>query len=69
MTALWLNWELLARRCPMIRRYFDNGFYPKASGAWEESTRNFERALELDPRNLNTLDNIADSYANAPALC
>ena len=31
--------------------------------------RNFERALELDPRSLNTLGNIADSYANAPALC
>jgi tetratricopeptide (TPR) repeat protein len=39
-----------------------NGFHPKASGRWEESTRNLERALELDPRNVNTLDNIADSY-------
>ena len=27
--------------------------------------RNFERAIELDPRSLNTLGNIADSYASA----
>ena len=31
--ALWLNWKLPARRCPIIRGYFNNGFHPKASGA------------------------------------
>jgi TolB-like protein/Tfp pilus assembly protein PilF len=41
------------------------GFIQRRQGRWEESMRNFERALELDPRSLNTLGNIADSYANA----
>ena len=32
--ALWLNWKLHARRCPMIRGYFRvTGLHPKASGA------------------------------------
>ena len=41
------------------------GFIQRRQGRWEESMRNFERAIELDPRSLNTLGNIADSYANA----
>jgi tetratricopeptide (TPR) repeat protein len=39
------------------------GFIRRRQGRWEESTRNLERALELDPRNVDTLVNIADSYA------
>ena len=39
------------------------GFIQRRQGCWEESTRNLERALELDPRSVNTLENIADSYA------
>jgi TolB-like protein len=39
------------------------GFIQRRQGRWEESTRNLERALELDPRSVNTLDNIEDSYA------
>src|SRR6266516_1464092 len=39
------------------------GNIQRRQGHWEESTRNLERALELDPRNVNTLDNIGDSYA------
>ena len=62
-TALWLNWKLHAIRCPMIRRYFDlTGYIQRRQGRWEESTRNLERSLELDPRNVNTLDNLGDSY-------
>src|SRR5262249_42998769 len=38
------------------------GFIQRRQGRWEESTRNLERALELDPRSVNTLDNISDSY-------
>ena len=68
--ALWLNWKLLARRCPIIRGYSRlTGYIQRRQGRWEESTRNLERALELDPRNVNTLDSIGDSYADAPALC
>ena len=39
------------------------GFIQRRQGRWEESIRSFERAIELDPRNINTLDNIGDSYA------
>src|SRR5512133_1411164 len=41
------------------------GFIQRRQGRWEESMRNFERALELDPRSRNTLGNIADSYGGA----
>jgi TolB-like protein/predicted Ser/Thr protein kinase/Tfp pilus assembly protein PilF len=46
---------------PLIFRV--TGFIQRRQGRWEESTRNLERALELDPRNVATLDNIGDSYA------
>jgi len=46
---------------PLIFRV--TGFIQRRQGRWEESTRNLERALELDPRNVATLDNISDSYA------
>src|SRR5262249_40949548 len=35
----------------------------RRQGRWEESTRNFERVLERAPRSVNTLYNIADSFA------
>ena len=38
------------------------GYIQRRQGRLEESMRNFERAIELDPRNRNTLGNIADSY-------
>jgi TolB-like protein/Tfp pilus assembly protein PilF len=46
---------------PLIFRA--TGFIQRRQGRWEESIRSFERAIELDPRNVNTLDNISDSYA------
>jgi tetratricopeptide (TPR) repeat protein len=46
---------------PLIFRL--TGFIQRRQGRWEESISSFERALELDPRNVNTLDNISDSYA------
>ena len=45
------------------RIFFLMGCIQRRQGRWEESTRNLERALELDPRNVNTLCNIADTYA------
>jgi serine/threonine-protein kinase len=41
--------------------FFLLGCIQRRQGRWEESTQNFERALELDPRNVNLLYNIADS--------
>jgi TolB-like protein/Tfp pilus assembly protein PilF/predicted Ser/Thr protein kinase len=56
--------EVARQTLPNDPRIFRlTGFIQRRQGRWEESTLNLERALELDPRNVNTLDNIADSYA------
>jgi len=38
------------------------GFIERRQGRWEESTRNRQRAIELDPRNVETLQQTALSY-------
>jgi serine/threonine-protein kinase len=38
------------------------GYIQRRQGRWEESTRNLERAAELDPRDIETLQQIAFSY-------
>jgi serine/threonine-protein kinase len=38
------------------------GYIQRRQGRWEESTRNLERAVDLDPRNFSTLQQIAISY-------
>jgi serine/threonine protein kinase len=38
------------------------GYIQRRQGRWEESTQNLERAVDLDPRNLSTLQQIAISY-------
>jgi len=38
------------------------GFIDRRQGRWDESTRNLERAIELDPRNFYTLQQISLSY-------
>ena len=38
------------------------GFIDRRQGRWAESTRNLERAIELDPRNFYTLQQISLSY-------
>jgi tetratricopeptide (TPR) repeat protein len=38
------------------------GFIDRREGHWEEATRNLERALELDPRNFFTLQQLALTY-------
>src|SRR5436189_664653 len=56
--------EVARQTLPNDPRIFRvTGFIQRRQGRWEESTRNLERALELDPRNVATLDNIGDSYA------
>ena len=56
--------EVARRTLPNDPRIFRiTGFIQRRQGRWAESTRNLERALELDPRNVNTLYNIADSCA------
>jgi serine/threonine protein kinase/tetratricopeptide (TPR) repeat protein len=38
------------------------GYIQRRQGRWEESTRNLERAIDLDPRDFFTLQQIAISY-------
>ena len=38
-------------------------FIQRRQGHWEESTRTFERAADLDPRNFGVLQNIEGNYA------
>jgi len=38
------------------------GYIQRRQGRWEESSRNLERAVDLDPRNFSTLQQIAISY-------
>src|SRR6266576_729603 len=58
--------EIARRSLPNNPRIFAvMGYIQRRQGRWEESMRNFERAIELDPRSLNTLGNIADSYGMA----
>jgi tetratricopeptide (TPR) repeat protein len=55
--------KIARRSLPNDSRIFSvTGYIQRRQGRWEESTRNLERAIELDPRNLNALGNIADSY-------
>ena len=56
--------EVARQTLPNHPRIFRlTAYIQRRQGHWEESTRNLERALELDPRNVNTLESIADSYA------
>jgi len=53
------------RTLPNNPRIFElSGYIDRRQGRWEESTRNFERALDLDPRNVPTLRSIADTYSS-----
>jgi serine/threonine-protein kinase len=55
--------EVARQTLPNDPRIFRvTSYIQRRQGRWEESTRNLERALELDPRNINTLDNL--SYGN-----
>jgi len=40
------------------------GYIQRRQGRWDESIQNLERALELDPRNLDTLQQLALSYGD-----
>jgi TolB-like protein/Tfp pilus assembly protein PilF len=52
--------EVARQTLPNDPRIFRvTGYIQRRQGHWEESTRNLERALELDPRNINSLDNLS----------
>jgi TolB-like protein/DNA-binding winged helix-turn-helix (wHTH) protein/Tfp pilus assembly protein PilF len=55
--------EVARQTLPNDPRIFElMGLIQRRSGRWEESTRNLEHAVDLDPRNIFTLLAIADSY-------
>src|SRR4029453_14784017 len=55
--------EIARRTLPNNPRIFElTGNIRRRQGHWEESVQNFERALELDPRNAGLLQNMAGSY-------
>jgi serine/threonine-protein kinase len=57
--------EVARQSLPNDPRIFRlTGYIQRRQGHWEESTRNLERALELDPRNITTLGNLGDSYGS-----
>ena len=44
--------------------YFQTGVIDRRQGRWTEAVRNFERAVELDPRNPDTLVETASTYSS-----
>jgi serine/threonine-protein kinase len=55
--------EVARQTLPNDSRVFElKGFIQRRRGRWEESTQNLERAIDLDPRNFFTLQQIAISY-------
>jgi serine/threonine-protein kinase len=57
--------EVSRQTLPNDARTFKlTGLIQRRQGRWEESTRNFERAVELDPRDIETLVlNVAGNYS------
>jgi len=55
--------EIARRTLPNDPKTFElNGYIERRQGHWSESTRNLERALELDPRNVLTLTQVSTNY-------
>jgi TolB-like protein/Tfp pilus assembly protein PilF len=55
--------EVARQTLPNDPRIFElTGYIQRRQGRWEESTRNLERAIDLDPRNFFMLQQIAISY-------
>jgi TolB-like protein len=55
--------DVVSQTLPNDPRVFAlKGYIQRRQGRWEESTRNLERAIDLDPRNFFMLQQIAISY-------
>jgi TolB-like protein/integral membrane sensor domain MASE1/Flp pilus assembly protein TadD len=55
--------DVVSHTLPNDPRVFAlQGYIQRRQGRWEESTRNLERAIDLDPRNFFMLQQIAISY-------
>jgi TolB-like protein/class 3 adenylate cyclase/Flp pilus assembly protein TadD len=57
--------EIARHTLPNDPRLFElKGYIERRQGRWEEAIRNLERAADLDPRNVDILQQIALSYAD-----
>ena len=55
--------KLASQILPNDSKVFElKGYIERRQGHWEQSTRNLERAVDLDPRNVFTLHQIVGSY-------
>jgi len=55
--------EVATRALPNDPRVFElEGYIQRRQGRWEDAIRNLERAADLDPRNVFTLEQLALSY-------
>ena len=55
--------EVAGRALPNDPRVFElEGYIQRRQGRWEDAIRNLERAADLDPRNVFTLEQLALSY-------
>lgn len=55
---------LAARALPNSSRVYElTGYIDRRQGRWEEASRNLEKALQLDPRNVVVLGQIANIYS------
>jgi TolB-like protein/tRNA A-37 threonylcarbamoyl transferase component Bud32/Tfp pilus assembly protein PilF len=59
LAELELSRQTLPNHAPIFAMM---GYIQRRQGRWEESTRNLERAAELDPRDIETLQQIAFNY-------
>src|SRR5438874_4160302 len=51
------------RKLPNSAEVFQlSGYVQRRAGQWEEATRSLERAMQLDPRNVHTLQQLALTY-------
>src|SRR5437899_8670316 len=56
--------EVARQTLPNNARIFQMlGFIQRRQGHWEDSRRNLERAAELDPRDIHTLEDLSADYA------
>jgi len=66
----YLNYDKALAELEIARRTLPNepqvfalkGYIERRRGRWEESTRDLERAAELDPRNIDTIQQITQNY-------
>jgi tetratricopeptide (TPR) repeat protein len=66
MTAPWLSWTSAGKTLPNDARLFELKGYieRRRPGGDKEALRNLERAIELDPRNIQLLQQTASTYEN-----